>query len=633
MLDTNDTPRFDDPGLPGDRSPTEPGDRKPTGNKAGTTGRMVIDAFGRSWRSSPGGVAVFVAASLVAGMLPVVAALVLRQLLDRLAGTEPSVEIVVALGIGYAVTLGATELIGEIGNYASATISRLLRIDTADELYGALEQIDSLETLEDPGFQDRVRVAQFSSDSAVADLLGVAVTLAQGAVQIAGFSIALAASSPTIAALVVVGSAPVFLARFVLGNAQAALVDEMAAAERRELFLSEMLTSPHAAAETIVQGSRPFFHRQLVNVRRQTGEMQRRLDRRRLSYGLGLAALGSAVLAASLWRATTLVASGSMTVGDLALLVSAIIGTQGGLAMSAQTLGQARSSALVSQRLTEIADSPALSVGPSSTSTPHDGGSDSRSLRLDHGIAFDDVSFEYTPGSAPVIDGLDAFIPGRRTTALVGENGTGKSTLVKLLSGLYAPTEGTIRWDGRELETFDRSAFNAAVSVLFQDYGQYDMTARENIGLGSPMFATWSEAECTNHVTRAAELAGVDRTILGWPDGYATQLSRMFPPDRFDVESIEPSGGQWQRLALARALVDTNIELLVLDEPGAHLDPKLRHALLPTLRAALPDATIVIVTHHAELAAQADHIIDLSLDAPKHEHDYEDTHEENEALL
>src|SRR5207248_173016 len=193
--------------------------------------------------------------------------------------------------------------------------------------------------------------------------------------------------------------------------------------------------------------------------------------------------------------------------------------------------------------------------------TVHSGGGPSLG-KPEREIAFEHVSFAYPGATHEVFRGLDVQLVAGRSTAIVGPNGAGKTTLVKLLAGLHDPTDGRITIDGTDLAALDAAAWQRQVAVVFQDFNRYPLTAALNVGLGAP-------AHLDDHdgLRAAADAAGALAIIEELPDGWDTVLAP-------DLGGVELSGGQWQRLALARALFAARhgARILVLDEPTAWLD-------------------------------------------------------------
>ena len=180
--------------------------------------------------------------------------------------------------------------------------------------------------------------------------------------------------------------------------------------------------------------------------------------------------------------------------------------------------------------------------------------------------------------------------------ALVGENGTGKTTLAKLLSRLYLPDSGRIAWDGTDIADLDPGQLHRRIAVIFQDFARYDLTARENIGLGAV-----EHIDDLAEIEAAARHAGADGYLAALPAGYDTILSPEYEGGR------DLSVGQWQRVALARAFI-RNAPLIILDEPTASLDPRAEHDPFSRIRSLYKGRTVLLISHRYNTVRGADHI-------------------------
>ncbi|EPH45222.1 ABC transporter ATP-binding protein [Streptomyces aurantiacus] len=221
---------------------------------------------------------------------------------------------------------------------------------------------------------------------------------------------------------------------------------------------------------------------------------------------------------------------------------------------------------------------------------------------LEYGIELRGVEFAYPDAAEPVLTGVDLTLPAGTTVALVGANGAGKTTLVKLLSGMHAPTAGTITVDGIPLSELDIDAWRQQLSGAFQDFVKFQLPVRHTVGIGL-LSALDDEAAVTRALTEAGAMPIVD----GLPDGLDTQLGLLY-------EGHELSHGQWQRLALARALMRRHPLLLVLDEPTAALDPIAEHELYEVfIRQARGERgrITLLVSHRFSTVRNADLIIVL----------------------
>lgn len=214
-------------------------------------------------------------------------------------------------------------------------------------------------------------------------------------------------------------------------------------------------------------------------------------------------------------------------------------------------------------------------------------------------VEFRDVSFSYPGTSRKVLDKISFKIRSGQSLALVGKNGSGKTTLVKLLCCLYKPSSGEILLNGKNIDEYSPKSIQKYMSVLFQDFGTYHITARENIGVGQV-------AKLTNieRIEAAAKRSGADVTIDLLPSKYETMLGKMFE------DGMELSGGEWQKLALARAFFRDG-SLLVLDEPTAALDPEAEFGVFQELVASNLDRITLLISHRFSTVRMASQILVL----------------------
>ncbi|MFT7389072.1 MAG: ATP-binding cassette subfamily B protein [Candidatus Endobugula sp.] len=182
--------------------------------------------------------------------------------------------------------------------------------------------------------------------------------------------------------------------------------------------------------------------------------------------------------------------------------------------------------------------------------------------------------------------------------AIVGENGSGKTTLIKLMSRLYQPTEGRILFDGTDLNEWDGGALRAHIGVIFQDFLRYQFTVGENLGVGQ-----LSVFDDLNSWQQAAEKGGAADFIEKLPETYQTQLGRWFKGGQ------ELSGGQWQKLALSRALIRQDADVLILDEPTAAMDAQAEADIFGRFKAASSGKTVVLISHRFSTVRMASDIL------------------------
>jgi ATP-binding cassette subfamily B protein len=217
-------------------------------------------------------------------------------------------------------------------------------------------------------------------------------------------------------------------------------------------------------------------------------------------------------------------------------------------------------------------------------------------------VRFEDVSFTYPGAARPTIDGLTLEIEPGETLAVVGVNGAGKTTMMKLLAGLYEPTSGRITVDGTDLRELDTEAWRRRMTALFQDFVHYGTSVADNVALSAPEYA-----DDPAGIDDAIAAAGAADTVAALPDGVRTTLWKG------GTGAVDLSGGQWQKLAIARALfaVAHGRRLLVLDEPTAHLDVEAEQEFNERVTTHADAASVVIISHRLSNVRGADRIVVL----------------------
>jgi ATP-binding cassette subfamily B protein len=215
-------------------------------------------------------------------------------------------------------------------------------------------------------------------------------------------------------------------------------------------------------------------------------------------------------------------------------------------------------------------------------------------------VRFENVEFVYPGAATPALSGIDLHVRPGESLALVGENGSGKTTLIKLLTRLYQPTHGRILLDGLDLKEWDEGTLRRRVGVIFQDFARYQMLVGENIGAGDERAFEDEER------WRSAAQKGLAADFVdSLPVGYRTQLGKWFKDGR------ELSGGQWQKIALSRAFMRSEADILVLDEPTASIDAGAEAEVFEHFRELTRNRIAIVISHRFSTVRVTDQILVL----------------------
>ncbi|HUC84225.1 MAG TPA: ABC transporter ATP-binding protein [Candidatus Acidoferrales bacterium] len=362
--------------------------------------------------------------------------------------------------------------------------------------------------------------------------------------------------------------------------------------ERRVDYYNWMLTGSHHAKEN-----------RLYNIghilRTRAAELRRGLSHRKLRFTIHRAAgefltqsTGALVLFGAFGVLAYQTGSGTLSIGSLVMFYQAF---QRGLGYFQEFLsavaGLYENNLFVRNVYAFLDLDAALPEAPFPRPVP-------RPIRW--GICFENVRFQYRGSSRPCLEDVSLVIEPGEVVALVGENGAGKSTLIKLLCRMYDPTDGRITIDGTDIRQFNKEEWRRAISVVFQDFVQYQLPARDNIWLGNISLPADHEA-----IVRSARAAGADAFIRKLGAGYDTTLGNLFEGGE------ELSVGQWQKIALARAFLRTS-EIIILDEPTSALDPKSEFEVFEKFRQLAAGRSTLLISHRLSTVKMADRIYVLN---------------------
>jgi ATP-binding cassette, subfamily B, bacterial len=595
------TPRRQDAGQRGAGDRLAPRHQRPRLRPARTL-RVVL---GLVLVAMPFGVLGMIALMAAGGLVPAANAWLTRSVLNGLmAGHQlgnHEIRHLVVLG----VILGVVSLVGGVlpqaQSYIESQARRQISLVFQNRMYQAINSFPGLSRFESPEFHDKIQLSQTTISNSPYQLVGSTMRMGQALITVGSLIGSLATINSVLAAIVVATAVPTVAAELVLSRTEARTQWRTTPANRRQIFYGLLMSDVKAATEVRLFGLGDFLRGRMLREATFVNRARRSADRRVLGAESSLQLLTSAVSAAGLIWAIRGAATGKLSVGDVSLFIAAAAGAQSGISSMVAQLGSVYQSMLVLGHFVDVVSAPPdLPVAAPPRAAP----------ALRGGIEFRDVWFRYDIGLPWVLRGVSMYIPAGKTVALIGLNGAGKSSLVKLLCRMYDPERGSIYWDGVDIRDMSPGDLRARIGTVFQDYMTYDLTAAENIGMGD-----LDRLDDRPAIRRAAAQAGIDRSLSALPQGYDTMLSRVFfgLKDKENPETgVALSGGQWQRVAVARGLMRADRDLLILDEPSAGLDAEAEHAIHQQLAAVRKDRTSLVISHRLGSVRDADLILVLS---------------------
>jgi ATP-binding cassette, subfamily B, bacterial len=557
--------------------------------------RAWRSVFSWGWQAAPRKL-VYTASLLVAGgvssvLYPVALALVINASLRHETGR-------LVIGVcGLAGLYTVTWVLAMLAGTGAAQLSDLTTFYLTARIAEQLNAVSGIDHLERPAYRTELDLLQ-ENLRVVGNGARQMLVLLQVLIRIVGIMVVLAVVFPPLGLLPLCAVAPIVGERLSVGLRQRS--DERLAPVRRladELF--ELASSAGPAKELRVFGvAAPLRrrHRELADViTAATG--------RATVMGALCGAAGWLIFAAGFVTGIAVVvvraAHGHATVGEVVLAVMLIQRAQLQVGQAAAAIGQLLTTTRTAERMLWLeqyaATDPAL-----------DGDRLTPPAALRRGITLRDVSFGYPPDGALVLDGVNVHLPAGSAVALVGENGAGKTTLVKLLTGMYQPTSGEVLLDGIPLSKLDLAAWRRRTTATFQDFVQFELIARETVGIGD-----LPRVDDESALSVALDRASATSVVAELGDGLDTLLGRSFS----NGQGL--SGGQWQRLALARGMMRDGPLLFILDEPTASLDAITEAALFERYLAVRKlarqsGAITLLVSHRFSTVRMADLIVVLN---------------------
>ncbi|MDE0197492.1 MAG: ABC transporter ATP-binding protein [Caldilineaceae bacterium] len=591
---------------------------KPNLQQLQETARILRLAIRLVWRSSPRLLVGFIMLMLLQALLVPLQLALTRVVIDRAAfdlGLLQDLDTVAAL-LPLLVWIGLTAAVLALGQLIQPFSSTFQGL-AADRLTGfvteqvirAANRLQGLARFEDPDFADDLQRARKRSARGALDLT---LYVGRAAIELftaGALALVLFALHPLVPFLLVLATLPQMKRQWEYSERTISHLYIQTPESRRLEYSREVLLTPDAAKDVHLYGMGPFFRRRYDSIFASTTESLNQM-RKPLAVKVALASIlatvaSSAVYVYVVWT----ILQGERTVGDLALYGGAATVLQVNLIALGTEIGLLPLVLGFLPSLFRTLDAPpdlpqrgasfekpaASSDGP----LPAETGMAAHSSPRLQSIAFENVSFTYPGSKDQVLRDLSFAMAPDECVALVGRNGAGKTTIVKLLLRLYDPTSGRILLNGVDLRDYDLNQLRCQMGVIFQDFVRYELTAGENIGMG--------QLELLQNAARlssAAERAGAAELVDRLPDGLDTQLGREFG-------GRELSDGEWQKLALSRAYL-RDAQLLVLDEPTASLDVQTEYEIYTRFHELTRDRITLLISHRFSTVRMADRILYLA---------------------
>jgi len=545
------------------------------------------------WESAPAIVSSSLFCRFVAALVPLAMLVVTRVIIDSINGLsghhtplQGAFWWLVALEFGLAtLAMG----MGRIVDFCDAVLADKFTCHINTRIMEHASSLDLL-SYEDPLFHDKMERARVQGIDRIGMIQAIG-RLVQEVITTVSLAASIFLFSPWILVVLIACIVPTFFGETHFAFLGYSLNSHQTPARREMEYVRNLGGSRESAKELKLFGLGPFLVDRYRGISKELHRQTVALAQRRLVMGLLLAVLGTIGYYGSYAFAIHQTVTGLLTIGTLTLVAGAIAGSSSNIQAVLGTFSSIAGQALFLTDLLEF-----FSVRPKIVSKPNALPAP-RPIR--RGFEFKNVSFSYPGSSKLVLNNISFRLETSERIALVGKNGEGKTTIVKLLTRLYDPTAGQILLDGVDLREYDLEDLWKEIGVIFQDFMRYDLTSSENIAIG--------RIEKRNNLIpiRAAAVRSLaDEVIQGLPNLYDQRLGCRFEG------GVDLSGGEWQRIALARAYL-RDAQLLILDEPTASLDAQSEHEVFRRFAELTEGKMSLVISHRLSTVRIADRILVL----------------------
>jgi ATP-binding cassette subfamily B protein len=543
------------------------------------------------WKSSDRWTVANVVLLFIQGLLPLASLYLIKLTIDAVGTGVSAANKGEALTqiMGLIVLSGLVALLGSfcesIAELVSEVQAQVVSDYIATLIHAKSIEVD-LEYYENGQYYDALHRAQQEASYRPTSVLNNLIGLAQNSVSSLALAGLLVSLNWAIAILLILSVLPGTLMRLKYDSQLYRWRRQKTEVERQAYYLDWMLTAGEFAKEIRLFNLGKLFADRFHNLRRQLYREQLKLTSSHALMQLLTQISTTLAVFGSYAFITYRTLQGTITLGELVMYYQGFQRLQSSLQGILGSLTRLYSDNLFLSNLYEFLDlRPKLSDPAHPQPVPQP---------MQAGIAFQQVSFQYANSRCPALQDITLTVHPGEVVALVGENGSGKTTLIKLLCRLYDPNQGSISWDGIDLRDFNTADLRRQISVIFQDYVCYNLSARDNIWLGNIDCPPDAEA-----IAQAARRANADRVIAQLPQGYDTLLGNLFQ------EGEELSIGQWQKIAMARAFLRDS-QIIILDEPTSALDPKAEAEVFAQFRQLLKGQAAILISHRLSSVKMAD---------------------------
>ena len=547
------------------------------------------------WKAAPVGIVALGVLTVLQALVPAGIAWVAKLIVDGVVAAQAGTagardEVLRAVGIELALVVGQTILARTQWVVRESVAARLKRSLSVRVLEKALAL--ELRHFEDSALYDKMQNARREADRRPLSLAMQALGVLQNAITLSTYAALIFTIAPWALIILFVAALPSFLSELRFAGESFRVLTWRAPEGRRLNYLEWILTRDSTVKEVKLFGLGPLVLGRYTGLYDTIVDEDLRLARRRALWGTALGLLALAAFYGCYAQVASRAALAEITLGDMTFALAAFRQGQSAFQAILTAVGGMVEDALFMSNLFAYLEVDAAGE-KSRTSPPTPLPSGPQALVLDH------VSFAYPGTEAVVLKNIHLTIQPGEKIALVGDNGAGKSTLVKLLLRLYEPTEGAIRFGGVDIRDADPQSLRQRFSAVFQDFVRYQVIVRENVGFGDVR-----RLNDTDAVNAAIEKAGAD-SVVEKAGGLDAMLGGWFEKGQ------ELSGGQWQKLALARGFMRDDAHVLILDEPTAAVDAKAEADLFERIRDLAADKTAILISHRFSTVRMADRILVL----------------------